>query len=152
MFDFQVGYARVNINPPLGSALFGYYVQRIASGFLDVLEAFAIALVKGNKKFLIISIDNCSIGKELVNKFTAAIEEATGIPRENILISATHTHTGPFAAKPGAFAAGENEGCRACADERPLAVLLSSPRDNQRTLLSLKKPRNYYSFGVFFML
>jgi hypothetical protein len=31
-------------------------------------------------------------------------------------------------------------------------VHLSSPRDNQRTLLSLKKPRNYYSFGVFLLL
>ena len=107
--DFRVGYASVNINPPLGSALFGYYVKRIASGYLDDLEASAISLSSGNKRFLIISIDSCSINKELVNKINAAIEEATGIPRENVLISATHTHTGPFSSKPGGFAAGENE-------------------------------------------
>ena len=101
--DFKVGYAKVNINPPLGSALFGYYVKRLASGYLDDLEASAIALVKGEKKFLIISIDNCSIGKELVNKCTEAINEATGIPRENVLISATHTHTGGILAVGSAF-------------------------------------------------
>ena len=109
MSDFKAGYARVNINPPLGSALFGYYVQRLAKGYLDDLEASALALTKGEKKFLIISIDNCSIHKGLVDAFTAEIEEATGIPRENVLISATHTHTGPFASKPGGFAAGKNE-------------------------------------------
>ncbi len=107
--DFKVGYARVNINPPLGSALLGYYVKRIARGYLDDLEAFAIALVKGDKKFLIISIDTCLIGKELVDKFTTVIEETTGVPRENILISATHTHTGPFVEKPDGMATGENE-------------------------------------------
>ena len=101
--NFNVGYASVNINPPLGSALFGYYVQRFASGFLDDLEASAIALTKGEKKFIIISIDNCSISKVVVDKCTAAIEDAVSIPRENILISATHTHTGPFASKASGF-------------------------------------------------
>ena len=51
MNDFKAGYARVNINPPLGSALFGYYVKRLAKGYLDDLEAFALALTKGEKKF-----------------------------------------------------------------------------------------------------
>ena len=103
MNDFKVGYASVNINPPLGSALFGYYVQRFASGFLDDLEAFAISLEKGEKRFIVISIDSCSISKALTDRFTAVIEETTGIPRENILVSATHTHTGPFASKASGF-------------------------------------------------
>ena len=135
--DFLVGYAKVNINPPLGSALFGYYVKRLASGYLDGLEASAIALVKNDKKFLIISIDNCSIGKELVNKCTEAINEATGIPRENVLISATHTHTGPFASKPGAFAAGENE---AEIVERYLVFLTARIRDLSVLAMQTVKP------------
>ena len=35
MSNFQVGYAYVNINPPLGIAIAGYYVPRYASGFYD---------------------------------------------------------------------------------------------------------------------
>ena len=65
MKDFQVGYARVNINPPLGSALFGYYVKRLARGYLDDLEAFAIALCKNDKKFLIIGSLNAVTYKEI---------------------------------------------------------------------------------------
>ena len=101
--DFLVGYASVNINPPLGSALFGYYVQRFASGFLDNLEASAISIEKGEKNFIIISIDNCSISKAVVDKCTEAISGATKIPRGNIYISATHTHTGPYASKASGF-------------------------------------------------
>ena len=37
MAQFQVGYASVNINPPLGIGIQGYYVPRFAKGFLDVV-------------------------------------------------------------------------------------------------------------------
>ena len=135
--DFKVGYASVNINPPLGSALFGYYVKRLARGYLDDLEASAIALTKDGKKFLIISIDNCSINKALVDSFTSLIEEATEIPRENVLISATHTHTGPFATKPGAFAAGENE---AEIVEKYISLLKNRIRDLAVLAMQTLKP------------
>ena len=102
MNNFQVGYARVNINPPLGSALYGYYVQRFARGFLDDLEAFAITLLKNGRKFIIISVDNCNVC-DVVDRCRIAIEEATGIPKENVFISSTHTHTGPFAHNPADF-------------------------------------------------
>ena len=102
MNNFQAGYARVNINPPLGSALYGYYVERLASGFIDDLEAFALALVKNEKKFIIISVDNCNIC-DIVDRCREAIEQATGIPKDNVFISSTHTHTGPYACDPSQF-------------------------------------------------
>ena len=145
MNNFKAGYARVNINPPLGSALFGYYVQRLARGYLDDLEAFALALEKDGKKFIIISIDNCSINKPLVDKLTAAIADATDIPRENILISATHTHTGPFTSKPGGFAAGENEDEKV---ERYVEFLVNRIKDLARLALQTLKPAKVgYAIG-----
>ena len=57
MNKFQVGYASVNINPPLGIAIAGYYVPRYASGFYDDLTASALSLAMGEKKFLIFSVD-----------------------------------------------------------------------------------------------
>ena len=137
MSDFKAGYARVNINPPLGSALFGYYVQRLAKGYLDDLEAFALALEKDGNKFIIISIDNCSIAKPLVDKLVEAISGSTDIPRENILISATHTHTGPFASKPSGFAAGENEDEKV---ERYVEFLVNRIKDLARLALQTLKP------------
>ena len=44
MNTLQAGYARVNINPMLGIGVRGYYIPRFAKGFLDDLQASAIAL------------------------------------------------------------------------------------------------------------
>ena len=74
MNNFQAGYASVNINPPLGIAVAGYYVPRYASGFYDDLTASALSLAMGEKKFLIISVDCCSIANDLAAKYLAAIE------------------------------------------------------------------------------
>ena len=145
MNHFKAGYARVNINPPLGSALFGYYVQRLAKGYLDDLEAFALTLEKDGNKFIIISIDNCSIAKPLVDKLVEAISGSTDIPRENILISATHTHTGPFTSKPGGFAAGENEDEKV---ERYVEFLVNRIKDLARLALQTLKPAKVgYAIG-----
>ena len=96
MGRFQVGYAAVNINPPLGCGMFGYYIPRFAKGFLDDLEAHGIVLSLGDTRIAMISVDNCEIMKPLVDRYRAAIEKATGIGFENIFLSCTHTHTGPL--------------------------------------------------------
>ena len=51
MSNFQVGYAQVNINPPLGIGIEGYFIPRFAKGFLDDLQASALALSCGTSKF-----------------------------------------------------------------------------------------------------
>ena len=38
MSVFQVGYAEVNINPPLGIGIAGYYVPRFAKGYLEEMR------------------------------------------------------------------------------------------------------------------
>ena len=38
MNKLNVGFAEVNMNPPLGIDVAGYYVPRFAKGFLDDLE------------------------------------------------------------------------------------------------------------------
>ena len=107
MSDFKVGYAAVNINPPLGIGVCGYYVPRFAKGFLDDLEASALAVSCGEKLLVLISVDNCQIDTEIINRYRTAIEQAAGILKEHIIITATHTHTGPLASPTTAFEADE---------------------------------------------
>ena len=107
MREFQVGYAGVNINPVLGCGIDGYFVPRFAKGFLDDLEAHGIVLALGNRKIALISVDNCNLNAPLVNRYRAAIEKATGIPAENLLLAATHTHTGPLIQPFNGFEADE---------------------------------------------
>lgn len=107
MNKLQVGYAGVNINPVLGCGIDGYFVPRFAKGFLDDLEAHGIVLVLGDRKIALISVDNCNLNAPLVNRYRAAIERATGIPAENLLLAATHTHTGPLIQPFNGFEADE---------------------------------------------
>lgn len=107
MSRFEVGYASVNINPPLGIGIGGYYVPRFAKGFVDDLEACALALSMGEKKILMISVDTCGLGKPLIARFKEAIEKATGVPGKNMFISATHSHTAPLSSPTVAFNADE---------------------------------------------
>ena len=95
MTDFKVGYSKLNINPPLGIVVCGYYVKRFAKGFLDDLHVKTIAIGCGDKTIIMSSIDVCYLPTELADKYRSYIELKTGISYENIFICATHTHTGP---------------------------------------------------------
>ena len=96
MNTLKAGYARVNITPPLGIAVRGYYIARYAKGILDELEASALALSCGEAPVLLVSTDLCGIEAELCDRFRAVMSKAADIPAENIYLTATHTHTGPM--------------------------------------------------------
>ena len=96
MSKLQVGYSQVNANPPLGIGIDGYYVPRFAKGFLDDIEVISMVLTCGDTTVAMVSVDACLIEEDLIARFCAAAEKATGIKKENIFLSATHTHTGPF--------------------------------------------------------
>ncbi len=96
MSKLQVGYAEVNINPKLGIGIHGYYVPRYAKNFLDELLTSAMVVQMGEKTVVLIATDNCLILNPLVRQLLEAIEAGTGIPKENVYITASHTHTGPY--------------------------------------------------------
>ncbi len=85
----------MNINPPLGVNIAGYYKERIADGILDDLEACAIAVGDGKKTAILMTVDHCGLGKAFLNDWRAAIAEATGVDADAVFIHSTHTHQGP---------------------------------------------------------
>ena len=93
--DLRIGYARVNINPPLGIPFAGCFKPYIAKGVLDDIEAVAVAIEEGGKRAVIISVDNCGIPKEIMTPYREAISECVGIDPEAIFVHSTHIHTGP---------------------------------------------------------
>lgn len=107
MNQFKTGYAQVNINPPLGSAIYGYYVPRFAKGFLDDLEIRAFALSLGEQKILMFSVDVCGVDTALCKRYCEALEKATGVKRDHIFLTATHTHTGAYLVPNKMFEAEE---------------------------------------------
>ncbi|MBQ7036347.1 MAG: hypothetical protein IJN74_02530 [Clostridia bacterium] len=107
MSKFQVGYAEVNINPPLGAGVSGYYIPRYGKGFLDDLMSEVMVFSCGGKKIALISVDVCGFAASVLKEVKKGIAEKTDIPESNIFLSATHTHTGALLVPTEAFEADE---------------------------------------------
>src|SRR6059058_6167116 len=90
------GAASVDITPTRSLHLAGYpHVTRYSTGVHDPLLSSALCLDGGDTRVLIIANDVIYVSKELVTRARKRIAGATGLLPENILISATHTHSGP---------------------------------------------------------
>jgi len=93
--DLRVGAAATVITPPEGTPLAGYYSQRGSKTVLDDLHSKAIVLAVGDTKAALVVCDLISLPRHVVTEARRQIQEATGIPGGHVMISATHTHTGP---------------------------------------------------------
>jgi hypothetical protein len=89
------GSAKVKITPPLGIKLIGSK-GKPSDNVLDELYAKALVLNDGNTTVAIVSADLLYTPlEEITNPVRRIIKEKTGIPVQNVLICATHTHSGP---------------------------------------------------------
>ena len=93
----RVGTYETDITPKLGTHLIGGFGPRPAVGIKDPLHAKAIVVSNEEDILALVTVDLCMIQRDYLDLAKARIEERTGIPPENVLISATHTHTGPAA-------------------------------------------------------
>ena len=98
---FAAGYHRIDITPPLGVPLSGYYSRRLMTGVLDPLHATCLAFSDGERKALVVAVDNLQIVASVIAQIKDAIKAKTGIPPEAVFIHASHIHTGPSAATKG---------------------------------------------------
>jgi len=90
---FKAGFARVDVTPPLGTELTGYFKKRISDGVLDPIELNALAINDGQKTALIITSDFMYTLLKAMDRFRALISEATGVDADSILIQSIHQHT-----------------------------------------------------------
>jgi hypothetical protein len=89
------GCAKVNITPPLGIELIGSK-GKPSDDIIDELYAKAIVLNDGKNTIAIVSADLLYTPlEEITNPVRRIIKEKTGIGEQNVLICATHTHSGP---------------------------------------------------------
>ncbi len=93
--ELKAGVAAVDITPPEGTPLAGYYSQRGARTVLDSLHSKALVLEQGDVRVALVVCDLISLPRRTVVEARRLIEKQTGIPAAHIMISATHTHTGP---------------------------------------------------------
>ncbi len=93
--QFKVGVAREIISPKLGTLLQGYPRKRPASKIYDNISVNAIAFSKGDICGLMISAEVLQVPAQTVDMIKEIVSNKTGVDKENITFSATHTHSGP---------------------------------------------------------
>jgi hypothetical protein len=95
-YKLKAGAAFADITPQDPHFLHGYpFVERISTGTHDPLLSSALYLTDGETQALFISNDVIYISKDSAERIRSAIFSKTGIPVFNIMIAATHTHSGP---------------------------------------------------------
>lgn len=91
----RIGMAEVDITPPEGFPMAGYYHERLATGIRDPLKAKAIVFRDGEEQAALVVCDLTGIAGDLSVEVQRLAAERTGIPAERIVVSATHSHTAP---------------------------------------------------------
>jgi hypothetical protein len=88
----------VTITPPLGVELCGYgmYLERRATEVHDDLFVRALLLEDdGGERALLITLDLIGLAQETSEAIARQTGEALGLAPECVLVSSTHTHSGP---------------------------------------------------------
>lgn len=96
--QLQVGFGRRDITPDFSVPLAGYgnTRKRMSQGYFNRIYATCLAFTDGSgSTMLIYTLDLIVVRKMWCEPVRRRVSELTGIPQENIMLSATHTHSGP---------------------------------------------------------
>ena len=94
--SFSAGAASVDITPPI--AAYNWAGTGSYPNVIDPLHARAMVLVSGGDRIAIITLDITETNESDVIDIRKAVSAAANVPAANILINASHTHSGPLSA------------------------------------------------------
>jgi hypothetical protein len=83
------------ITPPLGSSMPGHAGERKAAEVLDDLYAKALVIDSNGHVAALVVVDALYVQRIEVQKIRERISRHTPIPPERVMVSATHSHSGP---------------------------------------------------------
>lgn len=140
--SLQVGFGEVDITPPVGLKMCGSLQPRINVGVDDPLMAKTLVASAGGKTVAIVGVDLIGIPKDLADAAIAEAASRTGIDRDKIMISCSHTHSGPYTME-GLYSFGVTDGpylstlpaAIATSVERALAVVRPATMHVGRSLV-----------------
>lgn len=96
--QFRAGAATSNITPWLGISSNGGMQDRVPQHVHDELHARALVLDDGQTRLALVTVDSCMVPRQILDAAKKLVHEHTALPIENMLMSATHTHTAGTAA------------------------------------------------------
>lgn len=107
--EFTAGASTTNITPRLGEGIVGNFgTPPPAAHVHDELHVRTLVLDDGQSTLAFVISDNVGIKREVFDEAKRLIHEETNIPREHILMAATHTHSSVSAGGVGERRRGWN--------------------------------------------
>lgn len=92
----KAGLSRVDVTPPVGTPMGGFAARYLpAQGIHDPLYARALVASDGDETVGVLTADILTIPAGTVQAVREMVATSTGIPSSNIMLAATHTHSGP---------------------------------------------------------
>lgn len=99
----RAGAATANITPPLGSLIVGGWTPMPAAEVHDELHARCLVLDDGSTQIAIVLVDSVGVPREVFDRAKSIIEGATGLPKDHMLMAATHTHSAATSRGPNSM-------------------------------------------------
>ena len=96
----KAGAAAADITPPLGELIVGNFTSPPAKAIHDKLHARCLVLDNGETRIAFVICDNVGIVREVYDEAREQIAQETGLPAQNILMAATHSHSATRASQP----------------------------------------------------
>jgi hypothetical protein len=90
----NVGYGKVCVTPPMGSPA-GKGLYHALESVIDDIYVRAVYIETDSRRVLIAAMEAVGLYPADIDYFTAGIAQATGLKPDEIIIHATHTHSGP---------------------------------------------------------
>ena len=91
----KAGFAQADITPPIGAEMPGNFGKNYVTAICGPLFVRAAVFDDGACPLAFVSVDTCEIQSPLFfDAVCAGVAAHTGIPSGNVLIAATHTHSG----------------------------------------------------------
>lgn len=100
--NLRAAAAKVDITPPADTPVVGHV--RTTSGVRDPIRAGVLLLATDDARAAIVTLDLISAWGEMVAELRDVIARHTDTPRENILVGASHNHSGPGWSRESAWA------------------------------------------------
>lgn len=104
---FLAGAATSNITPALGGAIVGGFAPVSSTHIHDELHARCLVLDNGKKRVAIVVCDLLGAARQMFDEAARLVQEQTGIPRDCLLMSATHTHSASSALSENRYSLDE---------------------------------------------
>lgn len=93
--NLRAGVAKVDITPKETDGVLVTGHRRTVHGVRDPLRAGVLVLDDGDTKAAIVTLDTIGAWDDMVKLARQRIEELAGVPAANVMIAASHNHSGP---------------------------------------------------------